>query len=202
METFSTLLALCTGNSPTTVNSPHRGQWRRALMFSLICAGIKDWVNNREAGDLRRHRGYYDVNVMNKNVLLTLTSMCLYIYIYAYRSICFMYIYMHMYMCYFYFIQLISLSMSETNMKPCIVFWQTVLYQNVALLLVSLHPLLTTIYCEMEIRAHKPRLPALIAMKECYQFFSKQCTLYLLPEHVKMLYWLHVCCFVYWMEIM
>ena len=92
--------------------------------------------------------------------------------------------------------------MSETNMKPCIVFWQTVLYQNVALLLVSLHPLLTTIYCEIEIRAHKPRLPALIAMKECYQFFSKRCTLYLLPEQVEMLYLLDVCCFVYWMQIM
>ena len=23
-----------------------------------------DWVNNREAGDLRRHNGHYDVNVM------------------------------------------------------------------------------------------------------------------------------------------
>ena len=33
-------------------------------MFSLICAWINDWVNNREAGDLRRHRGHYDVNVM------------------------------------------------------------------------------------------------------------------------------------------
>ena len=71
--------------------------------------------------------------------------------------------------------------------------------KNVTLLLVSLHPVLTTIYCEIKIR---PRLPALIAMKECYQFFSKQCTLHTLPEHVKMLYWLHVCCFVYWMEIM
>ena len=36
------------------VNSPHKGQWRGALMFSLICAWITDWVNNREAGDLRR----------------------------------------------------------------------------------------------------------------------------------------------------
>ena len=80
MEAFSALLALCVGNSPVPVNSPHRGQWRGALMFSLICARIKDWVNNREAGDLRRHHGHYDVNVMNKNVLLTLTSMCLYIY--------------------------------------------------------------------------------------------------------------------------
>ena len=38
------------------VNSPHKGQWRGALMFSLICAWINGWVNNREAGDLRRHR--------------------------------------------------------------------------------------------------------------------------------------------------
>ena len=35
-----------------------------AVMFSLICAWIDDWVNNREAGDLRRHLGHYDVNVM------------------------------------------------------------------------------------------------------------------------------------------
>ena len=46
------------------VNSPHKGQWRGALMFSLICAWINAWVNNREAGDLRRHRGHYDVIVM------------------------------------------------------------------------------------------------------------------------------------------
>ena len=46
------------------VNSPHKGQWRGALMFSLICAWINDWVNNREAGDLRRYRGHYDVIVM------------------------------------------------------------------------------------------------------------------------------------------
>ena len=64
METFSTLLALCAGNSPVLVNSPHKGQWRWALMFSLICVWINDWVNNREVGDLRRHRGHYDVNVM------------------------------------------------------------------------------------------------------------------------------------------
>ena len=36
------------------VNSPHKGQWRGALMFSLICAWINDWVNNREAGVLRQ----------------------------------------------------------------------------------------------------------------------------------------------------
>ena len=64
METFSALLALCAGNSPVPVKSPHKGQWRGALMFSLICARINDWVNNHEAGDLRRHHGHYDVNVM------------------------------------------------------------------------------------------------------------------------------------------
>ena len=51
------------------VNSPLKGQWRGALMYSLICAGINDWVNNHEAGDLRRHRPHYDVTVMGCNVL-------------------------------------------------------------------------------------------------------------------------------------
>ena len=46
------------------VNSPHKGQWRRALMFSLICAWIEGSVKNREAGDLRCHCAHYDVIVM------------------------------------------------------------------------------------------------------------------------------------------
>ena len=46
------------------VNSPHKGQWRGALMFSLICVWINGRVNNREAGDLRRDRAHYDVTVM------------------------------------------------------------------------------------------------------------------------------------------
>ena len=46
------------------VNSPHKGQWRGALMFSLICVWINGWVNNREAGDWRRYRTHYDVIVM------------------------------------------------------------------------------------------------------------------------------------------
>ena len=71
---FSALLALCAGNSPVPVKSPHRGQWRGALMFSLICARINDWVNNREAADLRRYRGHYDVIVMHW--LLRRTEAC------------------------------------------------------------------------------------------------------------------------------
>ena len=46
------------------VNSPHKGQWRGPLMFSLICNRINGWVNNREAGYLRRYRAHYDVIVM------------------------------------------------------------------------------------------------------------------------------------------
>ena len=61
METFSALLAICAGNSPVTGN---KGQWRGALMFSLICVWINGWVNNREAGDFRRHCDHHDVIVM------------------------------------------------------------------------------------------------------------------------------------------
>ena len=38
------------------VNSPHKGQWRGALLFSLICVWINGWVYNREASDLKHHR--------------------------------------------------------------------------------------------------------------------------------------------------
>ena len=47
------------------VNSPHKGQWRGALMFSLNCARINGWVNNCAAGDLRRNHAHYDVTVMD-----------------------------------------------------------------------------------------------------------------------------------------
>ena len=46
------------------VNSPHKGQWRGALMFTLIWVSINGCVNTREAGDLRRYRLHYDVIVM------------------------------------------------------------------------------------------------------------------------------------------
>ena len=42
----------------------HKVQWPGALMFSLICVWINGWVNNREAGDLRRHLAHYDVTVI------------------------------------------------------------------------------------------------------------------------------------------
>ena len=57
MVTFSALLAICAGN--------HKGQWRGALMFPLICVWINGWVNNGEASDLRRYQAHYDVTVMS-----------------------------------------------------------------------------------------------------------------------------------------
>ena len=46
------------------VSPVHKGQWHRALMFSLICASINGWVNNPEAGDLGRNRAHYDAIVL------------------------------------------------------------------------------------------------------------------------------------------
>ena len=68
IETSSALLVICAGSSPVPVNSPHKGQWRWALMFFFISAWINGWANNREAGDLRRNRAHYDVIVMKTDV--------------------------------------------------------------------------------------------------------------------------------------
>ena len=51
------------GNSRSLLNSLHKGQWRGALMFSLIYTWINGWVYG-EAGDLRCHHAHYDVTVM------------------------------------------------------------------------------------------------------------------------------------------
>ena len=48
------------------VNFPHKGQWRGALMFTLICDRMNGWVNNHEAGDSRRYLAHCDVIVMKK----------------------------------------------------------------------------------------------------------------------------------------
>ena len=63
---FSRYWPFVRGIHQSPANSPHKGQWRGAVMFSLICAWINGWVNNREAGDLRRHRSHYDVTVMDE----------------------------------------------------------------------------------------------------------------------------------------
>ena len=65
---FSRYWPFVRGIHRSPVNFPHKGQWRGALMFSLICTLINNWVSNREAGDLRRYRAHYDVIVMTGSI--------------------------------------------------------------------------------------------------------------------------------------
>ena len=68
METFSALQAICAGNSPVPGEFPTQTPVTR--VFSLICIWIKRWVNNKEAGYLRRYRAHYDVIVMAKKAIV------------------------------------------------------------------------------------------------------------------------------------
>ena len=75
MGIFSALLALCDGIHRSHLDSPHEGQWRRALMFSLICTWTNGQANNRETGNLRRHRAHYDASLMyEENISTRYTS--------------------------------------------------------------------------------------------------------------------------------
>ena len=76
IKTFSALRVLCAGNSPVTGDSQHKGQWRGALMSSVICAWINGWVNNCEAGDLRRHCAHYDVIVLYNSHTYQIHCLC------------------------------------------------------------------------------------------------------------------------------
>ena len=60
METFSALLALCVGNSPMTGEFPSQTPITRSFDVFLS----NGWVNDRNAGDLQRHRAHYDATVM------------------------------------------------------------------------------------------------------------------------------------------
>ena len=46
---FSCYRPFVRGIHRSPVNSPNKGQWRGALMFSLICAWTNGWANNRDA---------------------------------------------------------------------------------------------------------------------------------------------------------
>ena len=84
METFSVLLDICAGKSPITGKFPAQRPVTRSFRISLTCAWTYGCVNNRDAGDLRRHRVHYDVTVMpwgaasdhNVNVLTTTAFQC------------------------------------------------------------------------------------------------------------------------------
>ena len=63
MDTFSALLALCVGNSPVTGEFPAQRPVTRSFDVFFDLRLITGWVNNRKAGDLRRHRAHYDVTI-------------------------------------------------------------------------------------------------------------------------------------------
>ena len=65
------------------MNSPHKGQWRGALMFSLICVWINGWVNNRESGDLKRQWAHYYVTVMITEHIFVMLSMSVLLILHA-----------------------------------------------------------------------------------------------------------------------
>ena len=48
-------------------------------MFSLICVWINGWVNNREAGDLTRHRTHFDVIAVHYSDLYSIQIKCIYV---------------------------------------------------------------------------------------------------------------------------
>ena len=63
MEAYSVLLAICAGNSPIPGEFPAQRPVTRSF-YVFFDLRLNDWVNNREAGDLRRYRAHYDVTVM------------------------------------------------------------------------------------------------------------------------------------------
>ena len=67
---------------PSPVDSPHKGQLRRALMFSMICAWTNGWANSRDVGDLGGHSAHYDVIVMVWLPLFQGNSFEIYIYVF------------------------------------------------------------------------------------------------------------------------
>ena len=64
METFSALLAICAGNSPVPGEFPTQRPVTRSFDVYFDLRPNKGWVNNREAGDLSRHRAHCDIIVM------------------------------------------------------------------------------------------------------------------------------------------
>ena len=61
---FCVTAPLWGGSHRSPADSPHKGQWRGTLMYTLIYAWTNGGANNRDAGNLRRHCAHYDVIVM------------------------------------------------------------------------------------------------------------------------------------------
>ena len=83
MERFSALLAICEGNSPVTSESPHKGQWRGALMFSLICVWIRlskqswGWWFETLSCPLWRQCNVFTRKLMGQDVTVKISYRCI-----------------------------------------------------------------------------------------------------------------------------
>ena len=66
---ISALLAVCAGNSPVTAEFPTQMPVTRRFDVFIDLPWISGCANNREAGDLSRHRAHYAVIVMTREIL-------------------------------------------------------------------------------------------------------------------------------------
>ena len=142
MEAFSALLSLCAGNSPATVNSPHRGQWRGTLMFFFDLRRNKRFSKQPWGWWFKTPSWSLWRQCNEQNVLLTLTSMSLYIYMHIdpyvlYISMCIciyvifiLFDWFH-YLCprrtwslALYFGKQYCTKMLHCYLFPCTLFWQ------------------------------------------------------------------------------
>ena len=64
METFSALLDICAENLAVFSEFPAQRPVTVSFHVFFDLRLNNDWINNGEAGDLRRHRAHYDVIVM------------------------------------------------------------------------------------------------------------------------------------------
>ena len=74
METFSASLAICAGNSPVTGEFPAQRPVTRCFDVFFDLRLNKRLINNRHAGDLRRHCAHYGVTVLIVDYTLWIKS--------------------------------------------------------------------------------------------------------------------------------
>ena len=60
---FSHYWLFVRGIHQSLVNSPHKGHWRRVMIF-FIFTWTNVWVNNGDVGDLRHHHTHYNITVI------------------------------------------------------------------------------------------------------------------------------------------
>ena len=65
---FTYMMTSSNGNiHQSTVDSPHKGLWRWALIFPWICARTNSWEHNRYSVDLIHPCAHYDVTIMKSD---------------------------------------------------------------------------------------------------------------------------------------